>query len=81
MKSHGHFCITLTDGSRTVTCRQFSNLTFAPRKTRTFGSATSRFFAIMSQTYAIIKHVLKKIKWFFKKNLFFTKKVFAMTFE
>ncbi|MFR5173915.1 MAG: hypothetical protein ACLTD3_05695, partial [Blautia sp.] len=33
----------------TVTCRQFPNLTFAPRKTRHFLAATSRFIAIMSQ--------------------------------
>ena len=33
----------------TVTCRQFPNLTFAPRKTRHILTATSRFIAIMSQ--------------------------------
>ena len=33
----------------TVTCRQFPNLTFAPRKTCHSQAATSRFIAIMSQ--------------------------------
>ena len=45
--SNGHLC-HVQMVSCTVTCRQFPNLTFAPRKT-CLTTATSRFTAIMSQ--------------------------------
>ena len=42
-----------------MTCRQFPNLTFAPRKTRHILTATSRFIAIMSQLLYTTTEFLK----------------------
>ena len=49
-----------------MTCRQFPNLTFAPRKTRVWHAATSRFIAINVTARMIIHDVGNKSKYFFK---------------
>ena len=53
----------------TVTCRQFPNLTFAPRKTCHSQAATSRFNAINVTAKIIIYNSPKKIKHFFARKL------------
>ena len=53
----------------TVTCRQFPNLTFAPRKTCHSQAATSRFNAINVTAKIIIYNSPRKIKHFFARKL------------
>jgi len=50
----------------TVTCRQFHNLTFAPRKTYSISVATSRFNAINVTTLNIIQQNKNICKYFFQ---------------
>ena len=59
----------------TVTCRQFPNLTFAPRKTR-LSTATSRFFAINVTANMSIYEVPQMCNSFF---LFFSQ-IFVFIF-
>ena len=64
----------------TVTCRQFLNLTFAPRKTFAISKATSRFTAINVTTYQIIHEVINIRKYFcnffpYKFDVFFQQKL------
>ena len=49
----------------TVTCRQFPNLTFAPRKTCHFQAATSRFIAIMPQQVVVYMGFVQIARVFF----------------
>ena len=64
-----HMCAN--DYSVTVTCRQFLNLTFAPRKTCHLRAATSRFDAIMSQLFQYIRQRRIFQAFSFKYCIFF----------
>ena len=57
---------------RTVTCRQFPNLTFAPRKTRHFQTATSRFTAINVTAFSVYRISFIFARFFLFLLYFFT---------